>query len=212
MRAASVAPRGSVVPAGSVLLIDGRSGAGKTSLARRIAELVGGDPATGDDALVGLTGFAGAQLLHLEDLYPGWSGLAEGSRAAARTMREGSAPRYDWEAGAHIGRIVLDPRRTLIVEGCGAVTRETLAAARAWAARAADTPRASPRADAPVVRSVWVACSEPLRRARALRRDGEMFAPHWDAWAAQEAAHIAAEQPRALVDRIVRVGAAECDE
>ncbi|MEO8095730.1 MAG: hypothetical protein ABI632_12485, partial [Pseudolysinimonas sp.] len=41
-----------------VVLIDGRSGAGKTTLARELAPLVG------------------AQLVSLDDVYPGWDGLA----------------------------------------------------------------------------------------------------------------------------------------
>ncbi|MFC6235722.1 hypothetical protein ACFPZL_11580, partial [Leucobacter soli] len=58
------------------------------------------------------------------------------------------------------------------------------------------------RTPAPV-RSLWLECPAPLRRQRALARDGEIFAPHWDSWAAQEETQIAAERPIALVDEIV---------
>ena len=34
---------------------------------------------------------------------------------------------------------------------------------------------------------VWLEAPEGLRRERALSRDGQTFAPHWERWAAQEA-------------------------
>lgn len=59
-----------------VLLIDGRSGSGKTSLADSVlADL----EAAGDRP----------QVLRVEDLYPGWDGLAEGSLAVANALDEG---------------------------------------------------------------------------------------------------------------------------
>ena len=54
----------------AVVLIDGRSGSGKTSLAADVAESLG------------------AAVLHLEDLYPGWDGLGAGSRAVASALAE----------------------------------------------------------------------------------------------------------------------------
>ena len=51
-----------------VVLIDGRSGAGKTTLARELAPLLG------------------AQLVSLDDLYPGWGGLEAGSAAVHETV------------------------------------------------------------------------------------------------------------------------------
>lgn len=156
-----------------VTLIDGRSGAGKTSLAARLAAE------------------SGARVLHLDELYPGWDGLAEGSRAVARALREGAYRRYDWAAGEFAERVELDPRRPLVIEGCGALTRENLAAAREWAGPGRP------------VRGVWIECDDALRRERALARDGEMFRPYWERWAAQEAAHYAEHDARALADEVL---------
>ncbi len=162
----------------AVLLIDGRSGSGKTVLAERIV-------AGAEDPV-----FAGAQILHLDDLYPGWDGLAAGSRAVATALSEGGYRRYIWEMVRFAEWVPLDPSLPLVVEGCGSVTRENLAAAKHWAERG-------------TVRSVWLECAEEVRRRRALDRDGEMFAPHWDRWAEQELAHYAVEHPLELVDEIV---------
>ncbi len=156
-----------------VTLIDGRSGSGKTTLADRLAA------------------GSGAAILHLDELYPGWDGLAEGSRSVARALRAGEYLRYDWEAGAFSERVVLDPARPLVIEGCGALTLANLAAARAWARGSG------------AVRTIWMECPDELRRDRALARDGEMFRPHWERWAAQEEAHFAAERPVALAAEIV---------
>ena len=65
-----------------ILLIDGRSGSGKTTLARRFGR-VGGWP-----------------IVHLEDVYPGWGGLAGSlgdtgtadSQPVARTLATGLLP------------------------------------------------------------------------------------------------------------------------
>ncbi|CAG7599826.1 hypothetical protein LEUCIP111803_00331 [Leucobacter soli] len=165
-----------------VVLIDGRSGSGKTTFAAQLAEE------------------SGAQILHLEDLYPGWDGLAAGSRAVADVLRAGEYRGYDWLAGDFgDGWVALDPARPLVIEGCGAVTARNLRAVRDFIASAGSTVARTP---APV-RSLWLECPAPLRRQRALARDGEIFAPHWDSWAAQEETQIAAERPIALVDEIV---------
>lgn len=166
-----------------VTLIDGRSGSGKTTLAERLAA------------------GSGAGILHLDELYPGWDGLAEGSRAVARALASGEYRRYDWEAGEFARRIGLDPARPLVIEGCGAITRGNLDAARTWMMRSDEV---AGRPSGPgAVRTIWMECPEPVRRERALARDGEMFRPHWDRWAAQEEAHFAAERPLSLAAEIV---------
>ena len=151
-----------------IVLIDGRSGSGKTELARA---MVLEKPAL--------------QLVRMDDLYPGWDGLEAGSRHVHDYLLAASArrwQRWDWAAGEPAEWHVLDPSRPVLVEGCGALSREN----RALAAYA-----------------IWVELDEPTRKARALARDGELYAPHWDAWAAQEDAFIARENPRALADIVV---------
>jgi len=151
-----------------IVLVDGRSGSGKTELARAMVlqkpEL---------------------QLVRMDDLYPGWHGLEAGSRhvhdfvIAAQVRRW---QRWDWLENAPAEWHVLDPRRPILIEGCGALSR----ANRALAAYA-----------------LWVELDADTRKTRALARDGDAYAPHWDEWAAQEDVFIARENPRSLADTII---------
>ncbi|MGP6173566.1 hypothetical protein [Corynebacterium sp. A21] len=141
------------------LLIDGRSGSGKTTLARQLAAETG------------------YQLVHLDDFYPGWGGLAAAAEMVARQVLHPLTPgftRWDWEADRPGQWQPLIPGASLIIEGAGAVTTASISAAR----QLGET--LSVRVDAPAA----------LRRERALRRDPG-FAPWWEMWAAQEALHFA---------------------
>jgi len=95
-----------------VLAIDGRSGAGKTTLALALAASLD------------------APVVSLEDLYGGWDGLEHGvtllASAVLRPLAEGAAahvPRYDWDVGAWATPWTLEPTECLIVEGAGAGAR-----------------------------------------------------------------------------------------
>ena len=133
-----------------VVTIDGYSGSGKSTLAAALARLVNG-----------------WQVLHLDDWYPGWDGLAAGARIARRIaadLRGGRASSYevwDWEAG-ETGATIRVPLAPTIIEGCGAIEAE------------ADL-------------AIWIADpGEDERRSRALARDGQTYAPHWRRWAEQD--------------------------
>lgn len=166
-----------------VVFIDGRSGSGKTTLAEGLAaELV-------------RSGCPAPQIVGMDELYPGWGGLAAGSAAVAGLLRTGVYRRYDWYAETFTPEVVLDLASPVIVEGCGSLSAAALGAASGLAAPAG----------LGASYSVWVECPAPLRRARALARDGETFAPHWENWASQEAAHFAVSQPLARVNEIVHV-------
>lgn len=152
-----------------VVLIDGGSGAGKTTLARDLAPRLD------------------AQLVSLDDVYPGWDGLAAASDAVHETILRATDPGYtgwDWAADRAAGWHPLDPSRAIVVEGCGALSR----AARGLATYA-----------------VWVELDSDERRRRALARDPD-FPPHWDRWAAQERAFWAREHPRELADVVIAGG------
>ena len=152
----------------AVLLIDGRSGSGKTELARAV-----------------VAGVPEAQLVRLDDLYPGWGGLEEGSRAVHDGILASAHPgwrRWDWATGAHAEWHDLDPGRPLVIEGCGALSR---------ANRALSTF------------GIWVALDQATRKRRALARDGDSYAPHWDEWAAQEEEFLTRENPAAHADAVV---------
>ncbi len=79
---ASLAARAAASGPRPVVLIDGRSGAGKTTLARDLAPMLG------------------AQLVSLDDIYPGWAGLEAGSAAVAR---DGAARSGSWLAPLGLG-------------------------------------------------------------------------------------------------------------
>ena len=106
-------------PRPPVTLIDGRSGSGKTDLARRMADSA-----------------PGTTLIRLDDIYPGWDGLHAGSQhihdhvlqplAAGRRARW---RRWDWNADAPAEWHDVDATRPLIIEGCGALSRANRALA-----------------------------------------------------------------------------------
>lgn len=153
-----------------VVVIDGRSGAGKSSLAARIArEWPLSTP---------------VQLLALDSIYPGWTGLEQGAEIARENVLRphgrgliGIWRRWDWEREDEAEAHAVDPALGLIVEGCGALT-----------------PASAALADV----TVWVDGPVSSRRHRALERDGDGFRRHWDMWAAQEQAHIARNDPRRI--------------
>lgn len=158
-----------VQAANPVVLVDGRSGAGKSTFA---GALVRGWPMAGR-----------VQLVALDSLYPGWDGLADGARLATEAVLIPHArgligvwQRWDWAASAPAEAHAVDPALPLIVEGCGILDART--------ARLGDV-------------RVWLDSPLPSRRRRALERDGDAYRPHWERWAAQEERHLAENRPTA---------------
>lgn len=151
-----------------VVLIDGRSGSGKTTLALALAAAING-----------------AQLVRLDDFYPGWDGLDAGSAAVVADVLRADEPGWrgwDWNEGRPGTWHPLDPSRPLVIEGCGSLSRASRALANF---------------------GVWVELDAQTRKRRALERDGEGYAPYWDRWAAQEDEFIAREDPRSLADLVI---------
>lgn len=154
---------------GQRVLIDGRSGSGKTELAKQFAKSL-----------------PGSQLVRLDDIYPGWSGLEAGSLHVHDYILASPTPRWqrwDWQDDAPAEWHVLDPARPIIIEGCGALSR----ANRELADHA-----------------IWMELDEPTRKQRALARDGGGgYESFWDMWAAQELVFIDREGPQSLADQVV---------
>lgn len=155
------------------VLLDGGSGSGKTTLARQLAGEL--------EALLGER----VQLVHMDDLYPGWHGLAEGSRIVAETVLDERSPRYprwDWQGNARAGWVHLDPALPLLVEGCGAITRKSAVRAD-W--------------------RIWLEEDAEPRKRRALARDQGGFEAWWDIWAGQELVHWRTNRPWQLADVVL---------
>lgn len=162
--------------------VEGRSGAGKSTVADALrAALVRRGEA--------------AAVLTMEDLYPGWRGLEEGSellreRVLAPLARGERAAwrRYDWERGAFAREWTVLPGDVaaggvLVVEGGGS--------------------------GAAAVRGlldllVWVDAPDD-ERARRLddRWDASVYAPHRRTWAEQEEAFHRRDRPREHADVVV---------
>lgn len=163
---AALAARAAASGTRPVVLIDGRSGAGKTTLAHELAPLLG------------------AQLVSLDDLYPGWGGLEAGSAAVAQTVLRERDPgwrRWDWASKRPKEWHPVDPAAPIVIEGCGALSRANRALATF---------------------GIWVDMPAVERRRRALAREPD-FAAHWSEWAAQERSFAAREHPRSLADVVI---------
>ena len=151
-----------------VVAIDGPSGAGKTKLARELAPLLD------------------ARILHLDDIYRGWRGLADAPPVVVQDVLEpiargepGRTPRWEWGADVPGEDIVVEPGGLLILDGCGSGSR--------------------------IIRPflsylIWLDGPTEVRRARAMVRDGETYEKWWDIWAAQENELFTADQTEQAAD------------
>lgn len=146
-----------------VACIDGPAGSGKTTLAGQLGAVTG------------------APVVHLDDLYQGWSQELGGplaARLAAWLLDpwEAGLPgrhlRYDWVAGSYVNWVEVPTAPTIILEGCGC-------------ASAAVRPRAA--------LVIWVDAPPAVRLARGLARDGSELADRWSEWQRREAEHFIAD-------------------
>jgi hypothetical protein len=154
--------------------VDGRAGAGKSTLARLLVDRM-------DATLVPTDDFAS-----WDDLAGWWPRFEAEVLVPLRTGRDATYQVRDW-IGDEFGRS-LGPWRTarwtpvVVVEGVTCTRREAAAA---------------------LSYRVWVEAGEATRLARGLRRDGETHRDLWLAWQRQEDAFFAVDRPATRADLIV---------
>jgi uridine kinase len=168
-----------------LVCVDGPAGSGKTTLADALVEAAAhrADQRAGPAAAP----TAGAVLLHMDDLYEGWSGLNDEvtdrlDRDVLAPLGEGRAGhyrRYDWHRGRFAEEHEVPVAELLLVEGCGS-----------GAARYADA----------ITLLVWVEAPRELRVRRGVERDGPGVLPHWRAWMTDEERHFARQRTRDRAD------------
>lgn len=161
-----------MTPAPVIIAIDGRSGAGKTTLAIELAAR--------------LRSHHKVALFHLEDIYPGWNGLAAGIERYVSTVltplsqgERATWTSWDWEKHYDGDTRVTLPAEIVIIEGVGAAAAE-----------------ARPLLSA----VIWADSPDAVRRTRALDRDGGTYGPFWDQWAAQEDEWLAGDDVPSQAD------------
>lgn len=166
-----------------IIGIDGRSGSGKTSLAGELASL--------------LREHRKVSLFHLEDIYPGWNGLATGVERYLQTVltplaagRDAQWTSWDWATHFDGETRLTNAAEIVIVEGVGAA-------------------QSAARALLDVV--IWVDAPDDVRKKRALSRDGETYAPYWELWAAQETEMLAIDHPAEQADILANSPVAPAD-
>jgi uridine kinase len=157
-----------------LVCVDGPSGSGKTVLAGRLVAAFGRAPA-GEPTLV-----------HMDDLFPGWDGLAAAVPLLSEQIvaplvagRSARYRRYDWDRHAFAEQHDLGRPAVLVVEGVAAGSQ-------------------------PVARHasmvIWVEAPQSERFRRGIARDGETYRPHWERWARQEQAHFRSDGTRERAD------------
>jgi uridine kinase len=160
-----------------LIAIDGPAGSGKTTLAHDLADRL---------RVAGKS----VQVLRLDDLYDGWSGLEPSlaRRVASQVLEPLAAGRsarwqaYDWEAGEFREWHDLAPVDVLVLEGCGAGALDL----------------------APYITLlVWLETAPDIAAQRMAARDGIAVLDHLAGWRRSELTHFAANRTRERADVVI---------
>lgn len=158
---------------GWLVCVDGPAGSGKTTLAEAL-RAAARRPTT---------------VVHMDDLYEGWSGLAAAPERVrsciVRPLADGRPAtyrRYDWETGRWAEQHRIEPGGLLVLEGCGS-----------GSASYADH----------VTVLAWVETSGRERLRRGIERDGAAMRERWLAWQRDEEALFARERTRQRADVVL---------
>ena len=167
-----------------IILVDGRAASGKSLFAEELRnELFRQSDAA-------------PTLIHMDDLYPGWEGLAAGSTYLVQSVLEPLSKakpavwqKWDWGSGRRgdqtepgNGWREFAGGNVLIVEGCGSLSRQSRGLAQL---------------------SVWIEAPRDVRRARWEARDAGRFDDFWGIWQAQEDHFFETEKSSNLADWII---------
>ena len=165
--------RGNQTP---IILIDGRAGSGKSTFAESLQQQLfrGGESAP--------------RVIHMDNIFEGWDGLALGSDYMVRFILQPLARRetaswqdWSWVKNQRSSWREFSGGTPLIVEGCGSLTE-----------------RSKEHADI----SIWLEASEEVRRERWIQRERHL--EKFDFWAAQELDFYAREKSQSLADLVVK--------
>ncbi|CAN1489230.1 hypothetical protein MCEMIE24B_00155 [Microbacteriaceae bacterium] len=165
--------RGNQTP---VVLIDGRAGSGKSTFAESLQQQLFRD------------GESAPRVIHMDNIFEGWDGLALGSDYMVRFILQPLARRetaswqdWSWVKNQRSSWREFSGGTPLIVEGCGSLTE-----------------RSKEHADI----SIWLEASEETRRERWIQRERHL--EKFDFWAAQELDFYAREKSQSLADLVIK--------
>jgi uridine kinase len=165
--------RGNQTP---IILIDGRAGSGKSTFAEKLQQKLFQD------------GESAPRVIHMDNIFEGWDGLALGSDYMERYIlqplaRQETASWQDWSwvKNQRSSWREFSGGTPLIVEGCGSLTE-----------------RSKEHADI----SIWLEASEETRRERWIQRERHL--EKFDFWAAQELDFYAREKSQSLADLVIK--------
>jgi uridine kinase len=165
--------RGNQTP---IVLIDGRAGSGKSTFAEALQQQLFRD------------GESAPRVIHMDNIFEGWDGLALGSDYMVRFILQPLARRetaswqdWSWVKNQRSSWREFSGGTPLIVEGCGSLTE-----------------RSKEHADI----SIWLEASEEVRRERWIQRERHL--EKFDFWAAQELDFYAREKSQSLADLVIQ--------
>ena len=166
-----------------VILIDGPAGSGKTTLANLIREALFQNE------------LPVPRVLPMDDLYPGWEGLRQGSNYLIDKVltplsknQTANWQNWDWAKNERGGNDVgnghrsFEPGGILIVEGCGSLSHASKTLANL---------------------NIFIERDETARSAAIRHRDGNRFDAFWEIWLSQEQEFYEIENSIELADLTV---------
>ena len=165
--------RGNQTP---IVLIDGKAGSGKSTFAEALQQQLFRD------------GESAPRVIHMDNIFEGWDGLALGSDYMVRFILQPLARKetaswqdWSWVRNERSSWREFSGGTPLIVEGCGSLTERSKEHAGI---------------------SIWLEASEETRRERWIQRERHL--EKFDFWAAQELDFYAREKSQSLADLVIK--------